>query len=80
MSTDIRSGLIAMITDKLDLDENKIYSGAQFVKDLGADELDLVELYMAVEEKWGVEIPDEDFHLVATVGDLTDYISRGGSK
>jgi acyl carrier protein len=52
----------------------KITPEARFVDDLGADSLDVVELIMAFEEEFGVEIPDEDAEKIATVKDVLDYI------
>jgi acyl carrier protein len=53
---------------------------ASFVDDLGADSLDTVELVMAFEEAFGIEIPDEDAEKIATVKDAVDYIQKHGKK
>ncbi|MDR1440499.1 MAG: acyl carrier protein, partial [Clostridiales bacterium] len=49
---------------------------SSFIEDLGADSLDIVELIMALEEEFGVEIPDNDAEKIATVGDAVDYIKN----
>jgi acyl carrier protein len=63
-----------IIADQLGVDMEKITPEARFVDDLGADSLDVVELIMAFEEEFGVEIPDEDAEKIATVKDVLDYI------
>ena len=64
----------AIIVEQLGVDEAEVTSTASFVEDLGADSLDTVELVMAFEEKFGLEIPDEDAEKIATVKDAVDYI------
>ncbi len=63
-----------IIADQLGVEIEKITPEAKFVDDLGADSLDVVELIMAFEEEFGVEIPDEDAEKIATVGDVLNYI------
>lgn len=63
-----------IIADQLGVEIEKITPEAKFVDDLGADSLDVVELIMAFEEEFGVEIPDEDAEKIATVKDVLDYI------
>ncbi|WP_297887111.1 acyl carrier protein [Sulfurihydrogenibium sp.] len=63
-----------IIADQLGVEMEKITPEAKFVDDLGADSLDVVELIMAFEEEFGVEIPDEDAEKIATVGDVLNYI------
>ena len=63
-----------IIADQLGVEVEKITPEARFVDDLGADSLDVVELIMAFEEEFGVEIPDEDAEKIATVKDVLDYI------
>jgi acyl carrier protein len=63
-----------IIKDKLGVADDKITEKAAFVNDLGADSLDVVEFVMAVEEKFGITIPDEDAGKMATVGDAVKYI------
>lgn len=64
-----------IIADQLGLDENTITMDSLFVDDLGADSLDVVELIMALEEEFDVEIPDEDAEKATKVGDVVEYIS-----
>ena len=63
-----------VIVEQLGVDENEITLESSFVDDLGADSLDVVELIMALEEEFNVEIPDEDAEKIVTVGDALDYI------
>ncbi len=63
-----------IIADQLGVEIEKITPEAKFVDDLGADSLDVVELIMAFEEEFSVEIPDEDAEKIATVGDVLNYI------
>lgn len=63
-----------IIADQLGADMDKINAEASFKEDLGADSLDLVELIMAMEEEFGVEIPDEDAEKIKTVGDALAYV------
>ncbi len=64
----------AVIVEQLNVDATQVTPEAEFVKDLGADSLDVVELIMALEEKFGVEIPDEQAEKIVNVGDVVKYI------
>jgi acyl carrier protein len=64
----------AIIVEQLGVDEAEVTPTASFVEDLGADSLDTVELVMAFEEKFGIEIPDEDAEKITTVKDAISYI------
>ncbi|GAA9652582.1 acyl carrier protein [Helicobacter pylori] len=64
----------AVIAEQLNVDAAQVMSEAEFVKDLGADSLDVVELIMALEEKFGIEIPDEQAEKIVNVGDVVKYI------
>ncbi|WP_187860111.1 acyl carrier protein [Helicobacter pylori] len=64
----------AVIAEQLNVDVAQVTPEAEFVKDLGADSLDVVELIMALEEKFGVEIPDEQAEKIVNVGDVVKYI------
>ena len=65
-----------IVVEQLGVDKNAVTEGASFVDDLGADSLDTVELVMAFEEKFGLEIPDEDAEKIRTVGEAVDYIAQ----
>ena len=64
----------AIIVDQLGVDENEVKLESSFVDDLGADSLDVVELVMAIENEFEIEISDEDYDKVSTVGDVVEYI------
>ncbi len=63
-----------IIVDQLGVDAAEVTSEASFIEDLGADSLDTVELVMALEEEFGIEIPDEEAEKIATVKDAIEYI------
>ncbi len=68
---------VAEITaEQLGIDENIITPESSFINDFEADSLDLVELMMALEEEYDIEIPDEEAEKISTVGDAVDYINR----
>ena len=64
-----------IIVDQLGVDEKQVIADASFIDDLGADSLDTVELVMALEEEFDIEIPDEEAEKIATVKDATSYIN-----
>ena len=64
----------AIIVEQLGVDENEVTESASFIDDLGADSLDTVELVMAFEEEFEIEIPDEDAEEITTVVDAVKYI------
>lgn len=66
----------SVIVDQLGVDESDITMEANFVDDLGADSLDIVELIMGLETEFDIEIPDEDAEKIATVGDAVNYIKE----
>lgn len=66
----------SVIVDQLGVDENDVTMEANFVDDLGADSLDIVELIMGLETEFDIEIPDEDAEKIATVGDAVNYIKE----
>ena len=66
----------AIIAEQLGVKLEEVTDTASFVEDLGADSLDTVELVMALEEEFGIEIPDEDAEKMATVGDAIKYIEQ----
>jgi acyl carrier protein len=63
-----------MVVDQLGVSEAEVIPEAKFIDDLGADSLDIVELIMALEDEYGIEIPDEDAEKMETVGDAIKYI------
>ena len=63
-----------IIVDQLGVDENQVKPEASFIDDLGADSLDTVELVMALEEEFDIEIPDEDAEKITSVQNAVDYI------
>lgn len=65
-----------IIVEQLGVNADEVVPGASFIDDLGADSLDTVELVMALEEEFGVEIPDEDAENIKTVQDAIDYINK----
>lgn len=65
-----------IIVDRLGVDPNEITQEASFVDDLGADSLDTVELVMAFEEEFDIEIPDEDAEKLTTVGKAQEYLEK----
>jgi acyl carrier protein len=65
-----------IIGEQLGVEEDEVTPEASFVEDLGADSLDTVELVMALEEEFGIEIPDEDAEKILTVGKALDYIKE----
>jgi len=72
---DIEVKVKKIISEQLGVPEADVKPAASFVNDLGADSLDTVELVMALEEEFGVEIPDEDAEKIATVQNAIDYIT-----
>jgi len=68
-----------IIVEQLGVDENEVTPNASFVDDLGADSLDTVELVMAFEEAFGIEIPDEDAEKIGTVKAAIEYIEKSAS-
>jgi len=65
-----------IIADQLGIDEDEVVPEASFIDDLGADSLDIVELIMAFEEEFDMEIPDEDAEKIKTVQNVLDYIKN----
>ncbi|HKK07951.1 MAG TPA: acyl carrier protein [Gemmatimonadota bacterium] len=73
--SDTASRVKEIIASELGVEIEKVTDDAHFVDDLGADSLDTVELVMAFEEEFGIEIPDEDAEGMQTVGDAIEYLS-----
>ena len=74
MSDTIESQVIDVIVEQLGVDREKVTPDAKFIDDLGADSLDTVELVMTFEEKFSVEVPDEDAEKLKSVADVVAYI------
>ncbi len=68
-----------IVVEHLGVEENKVSEGASFIDDLGADSLDTVELVMAFEEEFGIEIPDDAAEKIATVKDAISFIDANVS-
>ena len=68
-----------IVVDKLGVEESRVVPEANFLDDLGADSLDIVELIMEFEEEFDIEIPDEDAETITTVGAAIDYIDKHAS-
>ena len=75
-SEEIFEKVKGIIVEQLGASESSITLEASFIDDLGADSLDIVELIMALEEEFDIEIPDSDAEKVATVGDVVEYIKE----
>lgn len=76
MSAAVEERVRKIIIDQLGVDEAEVTAEAKFIDDLGADSLDTVELVMALEEEFGIEIPDEDAEKILTVRDAIGYIQE----
>jgi acyl carrier protein len=74
-TTTIEAKVKSIIADQLGVGEDEIKPESSFIEDLGADSLDIVELVMAMEEEFEVEIPDEEAENIKTVGDAINYVN-----
>jgi acyl carrier protein len=74
--SDVADRVKKIVIDHLGVDEAKVVESASFIDDLGADSLDTVELVMAFEEEFGVEIPDDAAEKIVTVKDAIDFIEK----
>ena len=74
--SDIEGRVKKIVVEHLSIEEEKISESASFIDDLGADSLDTVELVMAFEEEFGVEIPDDAAESIQTFGDAVKYINE----
>ena len=75
-SEEILERVKGIIVEQLGVTDTAVTMEASFIDDLGADSLDIVELIMAIEEEFDIEIPDSDAEKVVTVGDVVDYIKE----
>ena len=74
--SDVKSRVIAIIVDKLGVDEGEVVADASFTNDLGADSLDTVELIMEFEKEFDIQIPDDQAENISTVGQAIQYIEQ----
>ena len=74
--SEVQDKIKQIIVDELGVDEAEVTENARFIEDLGADSLDLVELVMAFEEEFGIEIPDEDAEKIQAVRDAYAYVEQ----
>jgi len=78
--SDVADRVKKIVVEHLGVEEDKVVENASFIDDLGADSLDTVELVMAFEEEFGLEIPDEDAEKIVKVSDAVSYISEHGES
>ena len=76
MSADIEGKLKQIVVNQLGVEEAAVVGKAKFIEDLGADSLDIVELVMAMEEAFGIDIPDEEAESIRTVEDAVSYVKK----
>ena len=77
--SDIADRVKKIVVEHLNVDAEKVTDNASFIEDLGADSLDTVELVMAFEEEFGIEIPDDAAESIVTVGDAVKYIDKANA-
>ena len=77
--SDVKTRVKEIVVEHLGVDEEKVTMEASFIDDLGADSLDTVELVMAFEEEFGVEIPDDAAEKIQTVGDAVSFLEANKS-
>ena len=77
--SDVAERVKKIVVEHLNVDAEKVTDGASFIEDLGADSLDTVELVMAFEEEFGIEIPDDAAESIVTVGDAIKFIDKAQS-
>ena len=80
MSSSVEEKVKTIIVEQLSVDESEVTATASFIDDLGADSLDTVELVMALEEGFGIEIPDDAAEKITTVKEAMDYIEAHQKK
>lgn len=78
--SDIADRVKKIVVEHLSVDADKVVEGASFIDDLGADSLDTVELVMAFEEEFSVEIPDDAAEKIQTVGDAVNFIKENAAE
>ena len=80
MAASVEQKVKEIICEQLGVSEEEVTPQASFIEDLGADSLDIVELVMALEEEFGLDIPDEDADKLKTVGDAMSYLRQHAGK
>ena len=78
--SDVADRVKKIVVEHLGVEEAKVTDNASFIDDLGADSLDTVELVMAFEEEFGIEIPDDAAESIVTVGDAVKYIDKANAS
>ncbi len=73
---EIREKVVKVVKEKLSVEDDKIVDSAKYVEDLGADSLSLVDIAMALEDEFGMKIPDEDIEKISTIGSTISYIQE----
>lgn len=76
MSESVEERVKSIVVEQLSVELNTVVPQAKFIEDLGADSLDIVELVMAMEEAFGIEIPDEEAEKIRTVNDAIEYVKK----
>jgi acyl carrier protein len=76
MSDNIEAKIKDIIVEQLSVSADQVKPEAKFIEDLGADSLDTVELVMAFEEEFGIEVPDEEAEKLQSVGDVIEYVTK----
>jgi acyl carrier protein len=79
MSEALAEQIRKLVAEQLGVDRNQVTSQASILNDLGADSLDVVELVMAIEESFDIEIPDEAIEEMRTIGDVETYVARNAA-
>ncbi len=74
--SDIQARVVKIVTEHLEVEGDKVVAEASFIDDLGADSLDVVELVMAFEEEFGIEIPDDAAEKILTVGAAVKFVEE----
>lgn len=80
MSDTIEEKIKQIIVNQLGVEESSVVPKAKFIEDLGADSLDIVELVMAMEEAFGIDIPDEEAENIRTVSDAVNFVKKMGDN
>lgn len=80
MSDNVEEKIKSIVVNQLGVEESAVVPKAKFIEDLGADSLDIVELVMAMEEAFGIDIPDEEAENIRTVADAISFVRKVGEK